>query len=209
MDLANLRLDDLLDQVAAKSPAPGGGAVASAAGALAAALAGMVVSYSTGKRGLEEHAETHQRAESSLRRAREMLLRLAAEDAEAYETVNRLLKKDADPKERAERLPGGVQAAIAAPMATMATCVDLLRLFETLAPASNVYLLSDLGIAGDLAEATARACRWNVCVNLPLLKKTNLPAGEEEAARIREQMEAMLADAARLNQRVAAICRGD
>ena len=52
MSFTPLTLDQFLDSVAAKTPAPGGGAVASAVGALSAALAGMVVSYSTGKKNL-------------------------------------------------------------------------------------------------------------------------------------------------------------
>ena len=53
--LEDLSLADYLGALAAKSPTPGGGAVASTTGATAAALAGMVVAYSLGKKNLAPH----------------------------------------------------------------------------------------------------------------------------------------------------------
>src|SRR5262245_33046677 len=88
--LASLTLHDFLAQVGAKTPAPGGGAVASAAGAIAAALAKMVVSYSIGKKSLAEHQPMLQQAAGSLERASALLLALADEDAAAYGLVNEL-----------------------------------------------------------------------------------------------------------------------
>ena len=55
--LSSLRFAELLDQIGAKTPAPGGGAVACASGALAASLAHMVVAYSLGKKWLAAHQD--------------------------------------------------------------------------------------------------------------------------------------------------------
>ena len=49
---AELPLNELLQQIAAHQPVPGGGAVAGIVTSLAAALGGMVVSYSVGKKSL-------------------------------------------------------------------------------------------------------------------------------------------------------------
>lgn len=161
-------LSDFLASIASKTPTPGGGAVASAVGALAAALAQMVVSYSLGKKSLAQHEPRLQESTKVLERARGLLLELADEDAAAYGTVNELSKlSEGDP--RRSGLPAATAASVQVPLAVMAACVDLLRLFETLAPITNKQLRSDLAIAAVLADATVRASRWNVVVNVAFL----------------------------------------
>lgn len=163
--LATLRFDSLLESIAAKTPTPGGGAVASAVGALSAALAGMVVSYSLGKKNLAKHEPALQDAARRLAVARALLLQLADEDGAAYGAVNELSKlPETDPR-RATELPPAVLASVQVPMAVLGACADLLRLMESLAPITNRHLRSDLGIAAVLAEATARSSRWNILVN--------------------------------------------
>ncbi|MEC9373696.1 MAG: cyclodeaminase/cyclohydrolase family protein [Planctomycetota bacterium] len=212
MDLTDQRFGELLDAIAAKTPSPGGGAVASATGALGASLAAMVVQYSIGKKSLRDHEERHRAALGQIGNARAVLLRLAREDAEAYEEVNRLMKAPREDQESRQMFLATVAAATQAPMATIAACGDLLRLFEELAPISNQYLRSDLAIAAILAESAARASRWNVAVNASLLSQaaetaTGRPsrAGDEAL----ESADAMLRDAAALRTRVEAACRAD
>jgi formiminotetrahydrofolate cyclodeaminase len=160
---------DLLRSLASKTPTPGGGAAASAVGALAAALAEMVVAYSVGKKSLAEHGPTLEAARHTLENARALLLRLADEDAAAYGAVNELGRlPESDPRRQRE-LPAATRASVQIPAAVIAASTDLLRLMERLAPITNRHLRSDLAIAAVLAEAAARASRWNVLVNAPLL----------------------------------------
>jgi formiminotetrahydrofolate cyclodeaminase len=186
-----LTLDEFLRQTSAKTPTPGGGAVASAVGALSAALAQMVVSYSVGKKSLAEHEPRLKEAAAILERARGLLMELAQEDAAAYGLVNELQKlPEGDPR-RAE-LPAANLASVQVPLAVMAACVDLLRLFVSLAGITNRALRSDLGIAAVLAEATVRAGRWNVDVNLAFL------GDEAEKKRAGETAGTLVAEAVRL-----------
>lgn len=171
---------DLLESVAAKTPTPGGGAVASAVGALAAALAGMVVSYSVGKKTLAAHEPLLQEARAELTRARTLLLRLADEDAAAYGLVNELQKLPETDSRRVAELPAALQAAADVPLAAMALSVDLLRMYQDLVPKTNKFLHSDLGIATVLAEAANRSSAWNVAANM-----NGLPP--EQAASARDQ----------------------
>jgi formiminotetrahydrofolate cyclodeaminase len=161
-------LAELLGQIAAKSPTPGGGAVACATGALAAALAGMVVSYSLGKKALTAHQPELEQAAHALENARAVFLELAEEDAAAYGLVNELMRLPEGDRRRQSELPGAMAASIQVPMAAIAASTDLLRLCERLAPITNTHLASDLGIAGELALAAARASLWNVRVNTRL-----------------------------------------
>jgi methenyltetrahydrofolate cyclohydrolase len=198
--LASHTLHDLLESIAAKTPAPGGGAVACAAGAVAAALAGMVVSYSVGKKDLAEHQEELTRARDELARARALLLGLADEDAAAYGLMNALQKLPAGDVRREREMPGAAAACVQIPLASVAVCVDVLRLMERLTTRSNRWLRSDLAIAAILAESAARSGAWNVRINLGSLA--------DEAARraAEEQLAGLLNVAAAAAGRVQTAC---
>lgn len=197
---ASLTLKDFLAQLAAKTPAPGGGAVASATGAIASGLARMVVAYSIGKKNLAEHQPALHAADASLQAFGAVMLRLADEDAAAYALLNELQKlPETDPRRQAD-FSAASQAALAAPRASFAAACDLLRLLETLAPITNRYLRSDLAIAAVLAEGAAKSAWWNVLVNLSLL-----PAESDRAA-VRDSSLAMLAEAADRRQRIESAC---
>lgn len=169
MPLTDQLFGTFLDDVAAKTPAPGGGAVVGAVGALAAALAGMVVSYSVGKKSLAEHQPELEASVALLARARALMLTLVEEDQSAYALMNELQRLPPEDPRRAAQLPGVAVAATQVPLMVMAAGTDLLRHFERLASISNRFLRSDLAIAGVLAEAVVRAGAWNVRINLPLL----------------------------------------
>lgn len=164
-----MTIGSFLDAVAAKNPTPGGGAVAAAAGALGAALGSMVVAYSLGKKNLAEHQPALERAATALRKARDIFLELAEEDAAGYAVLNELLKLPAgDPRREAE-MAGAVEASLAPPRATVAAAADVMRLLETLAPMTNRFLRSDLVVAAGLAETTARAGWWNIAANISMV----------------------------------------
>jgi methenyltetrahydrofolate cyclohydrolase len=192
---------DLLGQIASKTPTPGGGAVASSTGALAAALAQMVVAYSLGKKSLAAHQKDLETADRSLRIARHLLMQLAEEDAQAYGLVNELSRLPEHDERRAAELPGAVHASIQVPLSVIAACDDLLRLCERLTSITNRQLHSDLAIAAVLAEAAARASRWNVAVNAGMLKDS--AAGERALA----DADQALADAAARREAIEAACR--
>lgn len=181
-------IEPFLQAVAAKTPTPGGGAVASATGALGAALASMVIAYSVGKKSLEPHRSALEAAAATLEGARRLLLNLAAADMEAYALLNELQKLPEADTRRATQWAPAVAASIQSPMSVIAVATDLLRLFERLGPISNRFLRSDLAIAAVLAEACARAGAWNVRINLPLLTDVN------ERGRVHSEMERLLAD---------------
>jgi formiminotetrahydrofolate cyclodeaminase len=197
--LPELTFAELLDRVAAKSPTPGGGAVASAVGALAAALAQMVVNYSLGKKNLAPHQPQLESDLADLERAGRLMLDLAAEDAAAYASVNELSRLPEGDARRVRDLPAATQASVDAPLATIAASLALLRRFEALAARTNRHLRSDLAIAAILAHAAARASRWNVLVNAP-----GLPAPARD--RTLTHAADMVNQAGELTSRVEALC---
>jgi len=164
-----LIIRELLTSIAAKTPTPGGGAVASITAALSASLAQMVVNYSIGKKSLAGHAELHQAALHTLQEQATTAMALAQDDARAYSRLNELLKLDKSNARRQREFPAAVQASIDAPRAVLQRALEMLKLLQTLSTTINPMLKSDLAIAAVLAEAAVRAAAWNIRVNLPLL----------------------------------------
>jgi formiminotetrahydrofolate cyclodeaminase len=169
VDQATQPLFAFVADVAAKSPAPGGGAVAAVAGALAAALAAMTCAFTQGKK---KYVAVEPEVVAAIVQLQEWIDRLRAlmdADAEAFVALTPFLKLNAEERAGRADVRAAVDAAIAVPAEVGGIAVDLLRKTARLVEITNPLLISDLGIAGALAHATATAARFNVLVNLPLL----------------------------------------
>ena len=83
-DLTKQSVDEFLDAVAQRTPTPGGGSVAGAAGALACALARMVAAYSIRKNTDQSVRDRTENVLDRLRRAEEILRSLVTQDTVAY-----------------------------------------------------------------------------------------------------------------------------
>jgi formiminotetrahydrofolate cyclodeaminase len=201
-NLADDTFADLLASLASKTPAPGGGAAAGLLGATGAALAGMVVAYSIGKKAHEgDRAALEDATIQRLGAMRDAFLALADEDAQAYASLNALQKKPADDPVRIEQEPGALRRAIDAPESARRLAMDLLTLVESLEGRTNKWLASDLAIAAVAAEAAAVAAGWNVRINAP-----GLPGAE--GAAFLDRVRAGDAEAGAIRARVEAACRG-
>lgn len=189
MERAKLSVDEFCAQLAARTPVPGGGAVAAVTAAHAAALLAMVVEFSLGKPKLAEHQPALQKALATLGPLRTRALQLVDEDAAAYGALNALWKVPKDHPTRIEQWDATVRAAILAPQAILDLAAEVAALGASLAGCTNPQLGSDLAIARDLAAVAARAAAHNVAVNLP-----SLTCATERAQR-HAAMEAALARA--------------
>ncbi len=196
--LAQLTLDDFLNALGSKTPAPGGGATAAVVGAVGVAQALMVVEYSIGKKDLAEHRELLSAAMAKLTRARQVLLTLADEDGTAYAALNALQKLPEGDPVRASELPAAAKASAMVPMFVLATCVEALETLAGIKGKTNRFLESDLRISAIALSAAAQSSRCNVEVNLPLIE--DVVSRESE----RRTMELMLKRAGGLEERVRA-----
>lgn len=197
--LSSLPFSDVLERISARSPTPGGGAVTALVAALASALARMVANYSTGRKDLAAHENALRADLERLARAQALILELGVEDMAAYELLSSAMRLPKDDPSRADKLASAGIVATRIPQALTAACCDVLRLFAEMATRTNRNLRSDLAIAAVLAEAAARASRWNIAVNLPIIPE---PAGR----RILEETDVMLRAAAELLHRVESAC---
>lgn len=172
-DLTKLTVDSFLDQLAERSPTPGGGGATGVAGALACALAHMVAAYSVGKKTEPAVRTQVEKAVSHLHHADQLLRALITQDATAYadmaEAARSRRLQPARTSAAQSTYADAVLASIAVPMEMAAVVSNALAAMDEFKELANRHLLSDLGIAAVLADATARAARYTVRVNVPEL----------------------------------------
>ena len=160
-------LTGFLDDVGAKTSAPGGGAVAAVAVSLAAALVEMAAEFS---------GKQWEGAADAAARARELRTRampLAEADAEAYGAVIAATRGTPDYDEALSR-------AADVPVAIAQAAADVAELAAELAACGNPNLRGDASTSALLAEAAARAAANLVEINLAE------KGGDERIARARE-----------------------
>jgi len=171
-----------LDDIAAREPSPGGGSVAAAAGALAAALARMVVEYTTGKKRVADHEERLRQLLDEFRRAGDMLGELMGEDMAAYERYA-AARKSPDAQEQSRALA----TAVAVPMEMVVVAAAVAARLDEIKGYVNSYLYSDLQVAAILADAAAASAAITARGNLPHLPDPN------EARELGEKLDSLLA----------------
>lgn len=199
---AALPFHELVQQLAARTPTPGGGTGAALCGALGAALGCMAVRFSIGRKGQPvEHDAVLAKIEAGLLRIAGEFERLADEDAASFEAVRtaRSLPK-ATPAEQAARTAAIAQAtelSADVPLQTARLCREALECLEGSLAALNARLATDAGSGALLLRAGARCAAWNVLVNL---------VGDASPAAIarRGEVAKLLARAAELEQRIVA-----
>jgi formiminotetrahydrofolate cyclodeaminase len=184
-DYLSLPLGELLADLAARTPTPGGGSAAAVVGGLAAAQARMVVEYTLGKPEYAEHEARLRELLDEFRRAQEMFAQLMREDMAAYERLVASRKANAEERARA------TATAVAVPMEVVVLAGAVAARLDEIKAFVNRYLLSDLRVAAILAYAAARAAGMNVRINLQDL---NDP---KEAERLDSQLDLLVGRAGR------------
>jgi formiminotetrahydrofolate cyclodeaminase len=163
------KLGDFLERLGDRVPAPGGGAVAALHAAQGAALLGMVARYTTGEK-YAEHQVTIGRIITEVDELRNIALRLAEADAEAFTAVADAytLPKSTD-HEKAARSAAVAQALVNAawpPAQVISVAGMVVDLAEALVAIGNRNVISDVAAAAEAARAAAATARVNVEINL-------------------------------------------
>lgn len=158
-----------LEALAARVPAPGGGAAAALHAAQGAALLGMVARYTTGEKYAEHKVAVEELIEAT-DRYRTQALGLAEADAAAFGAVGEAYKLPKDTEEaKAARSAAIAEATIGAarpPAEVVALCVALLGVAQTLLPIGNRNVISDVAAAAEAVRAAAVSARVNIEINL-------------------------------------------
>jgi formiminotetrahydrofolate cyclodeaminase len=156
-------LAELLDLVAAKTSAPGGGSGAAIAVALGAGLVSMAARFST---DWADAGGATAQAEALRARAAP----LAQADADAYAHALEVLREPGggDPEERDRRIGDALSLAADVPLQIAETAADVAALAAEVTERGNPNLRGDAAAAAVLAEAGARIAANLVAINLTM-----------------------------------------
>jgi formiminotetrahydrofolate cyclodeaminase len=161
----DLTLGQFLDQIAAREPAPGGGAAAAVAVAMAAGLVAMAARFSEDRL---EHAEDVV-AKAEMLRLR--VAPLAQADADAYQKVIGALALPRESTTKARELRRqtirhALEGATDVPLKIAEISADVAELAATVAKSGNPNLRGDAITAGLLAAAGARSTARLIDINV-------------------------------------------
>jgi methenyltetrahydrofolate cyclohydrolase len=180
--LPETALGEVLDEVAAATPAPGGGSSAALACALGAALVEMAA-----RLGLARCAEVPAEAPRRAHEVRARALQLAEEELSSYAPVLDALRLPHDDPERPGRLEAALGAAAESPLAIAEAAAATAELGARVADGSRRDVRGDAITGAVLAEAAAAAAAGLVEINLERRgDDPRLERGREAARRARE-----------------------
>lgn len=169
-------LAQYLSDLAAKIPAPGGGAVAALHAAQGAALVAMVARYTTRAKDAENRPVVDRIIEAA-DAARTRALALADADAAAFTAVGAAYKLPKDSPEDLAARKAAIEAALIEAARVPAAVVDeadeVLSLAAELFPIGNPNVVTDIGAAAGACRAAAATSQLNIEINV-----ASLPAAE-------------------------------
>jgi len=167
-------VDEFLDALASKEPAPGGGSGAALGGALAAALVSMVCNLTIGKKGYEDVQEPMADLLRKSEAIRNELPQLLEADTQVYGKVMAAYRQPRKtPEQKRARniaMQGALKEATEVPLSIAERCAQVVELSLPAAEMGNQWAVSDAGVGVLLADASMRAALLNVYINLSSIK---------------------------------------
>ena len=204
--LVDLTLEGFVEETASESPAPGGGSVSAALGALGAALATMVANLSSHKRGWDDRWEGFSEAAVEGKDFYTKLVDLVDEDTDAFNQVLAAFKLpqggDEERQARAEAVERATKAATEVPLRVMEVAAGALDVIRRMAETGLASSASDAGVGAICARAAVMGAHLNIRINT---------ANLDDKAYVKEVLakaERIARDAAKQEQEVLEIVLG-
>jgi len=174
--LVDLTLKGFVEETASESPAPGGGSVAAALGAMGAALATMVANLSSHKRGWDARWEEFSDWADKGKAYHAELTRLVDEDTYAF---NRVMDAfglprgtDEEKAERKRAIQAATLDAARVPLRVMEVTRESMDVIQAMAEIGNPASVSDAGVGALCARSAVIGAHLNVKINCAGLEQT-------------------------------------
>ncbi|MCF8107369.1 MAG: glutamate formimidoyltransferase [Desulfohalobiaceae bacterium] len=172
--LAGMDLQHFIQEVAARSSAPGGGSVSAALAALGAGLGAMAAKLTWGVRKFEHLDQDMRRIIPPLHETAQALIPLIDADTNAFEdymAALRLPKETAaERQQRDEALQAGLKTAVSVPLETMRLGDQAWEALREVARLGNIASKSDIQVGAKALEAGIWGAFQNVRINLEQIK---------------------------------------
>lgn len=167
-------IENYLNDLAARKPAPGGGSAAALQAAAGVALMLMVANYTIGNPKYKEYEDKARAILKRCEEARKSLQSLIDADVEAYTRLSNALsagkhngQKTAD---EISKLDTAYKEALIPPYEVCWTSANCMKLCAELVEFGNKNLITDMAIAAIFLEGAFFAAKYNVYVNLKYIK---------------------------------------
>ena len=156
--------------LASKAPAPGGGGASALAASLGAALGGMVINLTIGKKKYAEYEGELNEILSELESMRLRLEMLINEDAEAFLPLSKAYSIPKDAPGREEELERCLRIAAQPPMEMLRLACRGIIILQRLEVIGSQLAISDVGTGAVMLWAAMYGAAMNVRVNTKLMK---------------------------------------
>jgi glutamate formiminotransferase/formiminotetrahydrofolate cyclodeaminase len=168
--LVDLTVRAFVEETASESPAPGGGSVAAALGALGAALATMVANLSSHKRGWDDRWKEFSDWAHTGKEHQTQLLALIDKDTDAFNEIMVAFgmpkATEAEKDTRSQAIEDATRDAIEVPLTVMQTAIDSMEAIEAMATIGNPNSVSDAAVGAICARSAVLAANLNVQINV-------------------------------------------
>ncbi|MCX7083943.1 MAG: cyclodeaminase/cyclohydrolase family protein [Methylococcales bacterium] len=173
-EIKDKSIELFLDELASKSPTPGGGSVSALMGAQSAALVSMVCNLTIGKpKYVEVEAEMIDLLEKS-EALREKLMALISADVCTFDQLMAAygLPKETDEEKlhRSEMIQQALKMATQVPLDCAKACAEAIKLSRRAANNGSLVVISDAGAAVMSAFGGLKSAALNVYINTNSLK---------------------------------------
>jgi len=185
-----------IEQIAAKSPAPGGGSAAALSGAIGAGLLIMVCEFTIGKKGYEAASPELSAVKSALDEVRQRLTAQVDEDTWAFSRFrvsNRLPETtDAERAHKQKEVAEASAKTIEVPRQTMLYCATALRSAQAIVERGNPNTVSDAATGAEMLLAGLDGAANNVLINIVDREDDEAAALRAEVAKARVEARSLL-----------------
>lgn len=163
-----------LDNMASNAPTPGGGTGAAIVAANGAALVQMMAELTIGKKKYADKQALMEAIRDEAKDARLELLKLANEDAAAFDQVSsafRLPKAtDEEKAARSEAIQTALKGACEVPRKVMEQCIAVIGFAKNAVMSGNKNAASDGAAGAEFCRSALKVASYNVKINLASIK---------------------------------------
>ena len=174
VNTAGYKIDEYINELGSKAPVPGGGGASAVAGALSAALAGMVCNLTVGKKSYMAVEDDVKKILEDMNKHMKSFIKLSDKDAEVFYPLSQVYgfkpQNDEEKKMHEENMERLLFDAAMVPLDIMKEAYGMLDAIDFLAKKGSKLAVSDAGVAVSMLRSAVCGAMMNVVINVKYMK---------------------------------------